>query len=42
MIRLRRKEMDKKLRMVMEFIKVPEEQKERIQYAAAPKRGKDS
>ena len=42
MLRLSRKEMDRKLRLVMEFIKVPEEQKERTEYAVLPKREKDS
>ena len=32
MIRLNRKKMEEKLRQVMEFINVPNEEKERIQY----------
>ncbi len=42
MIRLNKKEMNRKLRLVMEFVKVPEEQKERIQYATIQKPEKDS
>ncbi len=42
MIRLKRKEMDRKLKLVMEFVKVPEEKQETIQYATVQKPEKSS
>ena len=42
MIRFNKSEMEKKLKFVMEFIRVPDEEKDRIQYATVQKMGKSS
>lgn len=42
MIRLKRKEMEEKLRLVMEFVSVPEEDKQRVNYEPAQKTVKNS
>ncbi|MFV1917694.1 MAG: hypothetical protein ACC618_04420 [Patescibacteria group bacterium] len=42
MIKFNKKEMEEKLKVAMEFIKVPDDEQERIQYAEIQKTGKDS
>ncbi len=42
MIRLNKKEMDRKLKLIMEFVKVPGDKQERIQYATTQKPEKNS
>lgn len=42
MIRFKKKELEEKLKLAMEFVRSAEEEKERIQYATAQKESKDS
>ena len=42
MIRFNKRDMDERLKLVMEFVKVPEEKQERIEYATREKTDKES